>query len=344
MSHFHDITAVISDLHLGVGGRLDDFHQDKLLVDFLSNLKSQFSKTLGRHRLIMAGDCYDLVQSLKDGKSTTPIYVLKRIGLAHPQVFAKIHEFSQRYELYLILGNHDYHYQLREWRRALAKLLPYVRIVGERYIVTYNSNHGPVRIIVKHGHQYDPINQINEQGGWGNTILELIINVLEDFFPELDNISTSSLTAFLEKRLREVFKRQTKKGNLASLNPVSVFKSLLRKKPEDQVWLAIKLLELYQKTVEKGKENFLKEAEQLARGSRRYPEENVITVFGHTHDPQHQVFNRKKLLYVNSGCWVDEVSYDQEQRRFLSNPRANYALFGNDLDPYDPKQTLYSLV
>ena len=339
-----DLITVLSDTHLGTGGRLDDFRQDELFIRLLDKLEQQFSVIWGKKVLILNGDIFDLIQSLHLFKvSPEPLSVFKKIKNAHPGFFQRLNSFSKKYRVIFQPGNHDFQLSLGTWGSALRQLLPHVNVAKQDQVTTYQRDGKAFRIISCHGHQYDPINRIKDGQSWGNSILELIINVLEDFFPELDNVSVFALCQFLEKRLSQTFEKMTGVLPQTALNPISLVCSLLKGGPESQIGIILQLLHLFMESTAKSGEKFSKAAQRLAHGSRREKGETAIAVFGHTHHACLQAFN-ETTLYVNSGCWIDEVTFDEETRRFTAHPRADYLLFGSDQDPLNLVQTVYSMV
>jgi UDP-2,3-diacylglucosamine pyrophosphatase LpxH len=224
------------------------------------------------------------------------------------------------------------------YKLALRQFLPEIK-VEEKFITTYKFQNKPIRLVITHGHQYDPI----EIDGWGSAFLEIIVNVMEELFPEIDNINKSSLAEFLENSLQEVYKKQMGTIATISLNPLTAATALLGKNIKDKTALAIQIVHAYRQGILKSDEKFINEAKSLATGSRQYPEETVVAVLGHKHIARHVKFN-DKTAYINTGCWVPEVVLDKAKRRFIIKPRADVAIFSSNRDPLDENQTLISCV
>ena len=87
--------AVISDLHLGGGGRVDRFgHADSTFLRFLSFLEGSFE------RIVLLGDVFELLHGGLPGSFSAQ---LQKVRAAHPAIFERFRRPPYTY----IHGNHD---------------------------------------------------------------------------------------------------------------------------------------------------------------------------------------------------------------------------------------------
>ncbi len=85
--------VIFSDIHLGNGGRGDDFKKNSGLFKFV--LENYYLRN--NYKLVLNGDIEDLYK-----------YPIKKVVRAWPEVFQLFEEFRKRNHLYKIVGNHDY--------------------------------------------------------------------------------------------------------------------------------------------------------------------------------------------------------------------------------------------
>ncbi len=87
--------AVISDLHLGRGGRNDHFgHDDAEFLTFLDHLEGNFE------RIVLLGDIYETLTGARPG---TQVRELAAARAAHPEICARFRRPAYQY----VHGNHD---------------------------------------------------------------------------------------------------------------------------------------------------------------------------------------------------------------------------------------------
>ena len=87
--------AVISDLHLGSGGNLDEFgHDDAKFLRFLDFLEGNFE------RVVLAGDVWETLYCKSPNQQ---VRELARCREAHPEIARRFERPSYRY----LHGNHD---------------------------------------------------------------------------------------------------------------------------------------------------------------------------------------------------------------------------------------------
>lgn len=198
---------IVSDLHLGAGDRLDDFHADSELADFIRT----YTMTEPTE-LILAGDTFEFLQvSLPDvgdfeWTARAAERRLQTILDAHPLVINALTEFVRRPHnvLTLLIGNHDFemHYQSAKalLRRRLFLTSDDARL---RFGIRYHGD----GIFIEHGNQFEQYNSFVRFEGIsqpfelvrGTLAVKTVINPLEraplPIAPYIDNVKPSS--AFL---------------------------------------------------------------------------------------------------------------------------------------------------
>jgi UDP-2,3-diacylglucosamine pyrophosphatase LpxH len=133
--------AVISDLHLGSGGRADRFgHEDRDFLRFLDFLERN------HERIILLGDIWETVAGPTPGR---PLAQLRACQKAHPLIADRFAGPKYTY----IHGNHDL--IARSALKAPEELV--LRLDGERFLFT-------------HGHRFDHLHRrarwLEELGIW----------------------------------------------------------------------------------------------------------------------------------------------------------------------------------
>jgi predicted phosphodiesterase len=134
------LIAVISDLHLGSGGRTDLFgHDDAEFLRFLDFLEGNFE------RVILLGDVWETLTGVVPGK---PLLELARAREKHRELARRFERPRYSY----IHGNHDI----------------VTASVGAPEEISIEAD--GVRLLFTHGHQNDPIVQsarfLSELGVW----------------------------------------------------------------------------------------------------------------------------------------------------------------------------------
>lgn len=138
--------AVISDLHLGSGGRTDSFgHDDAEFLRFLRHLENNFE------RIVLLGDIWETLTAATPGAQLTE---LCRAQTYHRE----IHERFLRPKYRYVFGNHD----LVAGRHQGA---------SEEFAIEDRG----MRILFSHGHQGDSLcahaRWISEMGVWAGAWL-----------------------------------------------------------------------------------------------------------------------------------------------------------------------------
>jgi UDP-2,3-diacylglucosamine pyrophosphatase LpxH len=126
--------SVISDLHLGRGGKVDGFgHDDAEFLRFLRFLESEFE------RIVLLGDIFETLTGVLPGD---PASELSAAEAAHPEIAARF-----RSPKYLrVHGNHD-------------EICGLVQGTPEELLLDADG----VRLLFTHGHQSDAL---VTEGGW----------------------------------------------------------------------------------------------------------------------------------------------------------------------------------
>jgi predicted phosphodiesterase len=167
--------AVISDLHLGAGGHIDQFqHDETRFLKFLDFLEDNFE------RIILLGDVYETLMPLQFGDTRS---ALAQCRDAHREIVARFDRPKYTY----IHGNHDW--VAAEHLRAPEEL----RLAADGQ-----------RIIFRHGHQYDGLIKqarfVSEFGVWlGGWVLRIGLWPIYRIITRLDEGSAAHVLTSLEK-------------------------------------------------------------------------------------------------------------------------------------------------
>lgn len=154
--------AVISDLHLGSGGRADGFgHSDTEFLKFLSFLEKNFE------RVVLLGDIWETLTGCLPGD---PAAELKAARATHPEIARR---FARERYVY-VHGNHDL-------------VAGAVEGAPDEYVIHADGQ----RVLFTHGHQNDSLIQrrrwLSELGVWlGGWIRRLGAAALYRLLAELD--------------------------------------------------------------------------------------------------------------------------------------------------------------
>ena len=123
--------AVLSDLHLGVKDKLDQFYRTEGAEEQLYSLLDYLEKTVDK--IVLLGDIFETLRA----KTFNTEKELVRILKAYPNFSSRILD-NPKYEL--IQGNHD---------------LDTVSLLNARKQITLSDHND--RILLMHGHQLDPL-------------------------------------------------------------------------------------------------------------------------------------------------------------------------------------------
>src|SRR6266545_3728736 len=199
---------IISDLHMGMGDRLDDFDADAELAEFIRSYVIGAEPT----ELILAGDTFELLQVRLPGLSDhewSPGAAARRLDAvlrAHPAPFAALREFVNRpgSQLTLLIGNHDFELH---YASAKARLRQELGLPDDDARLRFGLTYSGGGIYIDHGMQFDPWNRFVHVEGIskpfevvrGTRLVKEVINALEDDAlenaPLIDNVKP--LSAFL---------------------------------------------------------------------------------------------------------------------------------------------------
>jgi UDP-2,3-diacylglucosamine pyrophosphatase LpxH len=128
--------VILSDLHLGIGNALDDFHADAAFKNLLAAVA-----TWQDAEVVLLGDTFDLWQAVKDDEIARPGQGigldlsgaserarLELIRTAHPDFFAAVSSFVKKGgRLTFVIGNHDHplvHAEVQTWLRDVVGPVP----------------------------------------------------------------------------------------------------------------------------------------------------------------------------------------------------------------------------
>ena len=142
--------TLLADLHLGAGGVDDPFGDDAALAALFDELARA-----GQHaRLVLLGDCFDLVAANASGRgATTAAAGLQRIAAAHPAVFAALRRATTAgVAIDVVPGNHDIDLALAPVAAALDALVGGARV--HPWLL-----HVPGLLLAEHGQQHHALNR-----------------------------------------------------------------------------------------------------------------------------------------------------------------------------------------
>lgn len=160
--------AVISDLHLGVGGRTDLFgHEDNEFLSFLNYLESNFE------RVVLLGDIWETLTAASPGGQLAE---LRKAQDTHAEIYKRF----QREKYVYVHGNHDL---------VAGK----VDGVPEEYGIEVDGT----RLLFSHGHQGDRLcstaRPLAELGVWvGAWIRRFGMELLYTYLAKLESRRTSN--------------------------------------------------------------------------------------------------------------------------------------------------------
>jgi UDP-2,3-diacylglucosamine pyrophosphatase LpxH len=210
------VTLIVSDLHMGDGGRGDDFVDDN--NQFATFVRQQAQTDRGRRgeiELIINGDFLEFVQVLPERYTlNSPDYwcseeesldKLDCILAGHPEVFKALTEFQAPGNIVTIFpGNHDIDLHWTAVQDRLRSVAGNVNIeLGEHTYTRYGG-----KLHISHGHLFPSIDPVNGFKNWRHPILRLpddnapprlemctgtlfvvrFVNPLEEKYPFVDNV------------------------------------------------------------------------------------------------------------------------------------------------------------
>jgi UDP-2,3-diacylglucosamine pyrophosphatase LpxH len=156
--HPRDRVVILSDVHLGNGGKMDDFRTN---ADLFEEILKSFYFPLD-YKLILNGDIEELHK-----------FRLSDIEKSWPQIFELFEQFSLDNRLLKIIGNHDYNLINHEDYRFRHHLFPALKLKFQDNILA-----------IFHGHQASHF--LEKYNGLAHYLLRYIFKPLR-----IKNISTA---------------------------------------------------------------------------------------------------------------------------------------------------------
>jgi UDP-2,3-diacylglucosamine pyrophosphatase LpxH len=166
--------VVVSDLHLGEGGPLEDFLDDAAFCAFLADVGERGRAWGAPAEIVLAGDAIDFLQvaPLRHGPWREAEAKLRRVAAAHRGVFDALGRFvSAGHRLIVLPGNHDVELAFYEIQAAFRALVAGGDAAAAARVVFPNETplgghypgcaRGPFAyrlpgVYIEHGHQLDP--------------------------------------------------------------------------------------------------------------------------------------------------------------------------------------------
>jgi UDP-2,3-diacylglucosamine pyrophosphatase LpxH len=173
------VTLIVSDLHMGDGGKGDDFVDDKnQFATFVDERAKTPEGRDGEIELIINGDFLEFAQVLPEAytlnssefwcSESESLKKLDCILKGHPKVFEALGRFAKlKNRVTLFPGNHDIDLHWKGVQKKISESIPGVNI--ETQEITYERYGGKLRI--SHGHLFKTIDPANGFKCWCNPIL-----------------------------------------------------------------------------------------------------------------------------------------------------------------------------
>lgn len=305
---------IISDIEMGRGDLMDDFHNDQLLIDFINKINSE--STGLKTALVLNGDTLDFMKMAY--KDTYHRYITEEISLwklteiirVHSGVFEAWKNFLKDplHSLHFVIGNHDADLIWPQVQEKIRNTLA----AGSRIFFDYHFNHKDIH--AEHGHLADPFFHIDirkpiikYQGkkilnlAWGyHAACNYLVHIKEKF--PLEETMFPKAVALQENSL---FKKESRKMVLSlALNEI----------------LLNPLIHFFDPTYSAPYRKFIKHVfmhglefiddrrflgSYIRQISKQNPNKQII-VLGHLH--LFGIFNYRKHRCIVTDTWRNEVS------------------------------------
>lgn len=201
---------VMSDLHLGDGGTLEDFVHDETFHRLVTNKALEAAQKGVQLELILAGDIIDFLQVRPLGvhDATVSEDKLRAVFKAHPRFFEALTELvSSNHRITFLKGNHDLDLIFPNVWEALVSHIRRGKPVAPNAVQLLLGYLLP-GVYLEHGHQYDIKNRIDyddpAQGidghlllPWGSLFVNSVFNDIEEKYPFIDKVKGYTAAALL---------------------------------------------------------------------------------------------------------------------------------------------------
>lgn len=229
MSEPSRYVLVLSDLHFGDGGKLENFNADENFSKLLQYARGQGQLHGGAADIIINGDFIDFLQipplhhtSWRDASKK-----IEYVATAHKKAFGAMAEFlrTNRNRLIIIPGNHDIELHFRDVQNAfIQSVAKGDENIAARVIFPNDSplgthfggwERGPFvyrmpGVYIEHGNQFDPLNCFDHADffsdsekkelirlPWGSRFVLDVLNEKQLDFPFLDKIRPKSAAVLI---------------------------------------------------------------------------------------------------------------------------------------------------
>jgi UDP-2,3-diacylglucosamine pyrophosphatase LpxH len=220
--------AVVSDLHLGEGGKLENFVYEAAFLRFLEELGGRGAQAGGRAELVLNGDSVDFLQiaPLAPAPWRTAEQKLGATFKAHPQLFDAFGRFvAAGNRLVILVGNHDIELMFGEVQAAFLDRVSAGSADNRARVVFPNDaeldakrfrgwEKGPFiyrvnGVHIEHGNQLDEVNCFDhtrffedEAKGllrlpWGSRFVYAVFNEAAAKYRYLDKVRSKTAAALL---------------------------------------------------------------------------------------------------------------------------------------------------
>jgi|GEM_PF-2743284 len=238
----YPILAFVSDLHIGTGGRPDDFDgtDEKCFLEMLDYLRRLQAATGRKLELILLGDIIDFWENKADEngsyisetasraqKVQDAIIKAKRAVNAHEKVFSALKNFNDgdKRKVIYVRGNHDDDIDDEKVMEAVN-----AHIDKNKRTFDFRPFYlkGEYELIARHGHEYD---KYNRSSSYGEKVLGR--QIVETFSAEAERISALNTFPFRDvdafrpaSQYKKYFKCLTDKKLILSPRAVDRFLEL----------------------------------------------------------------------------------------------------------------------
>jgi UDP-2,3-diacylglucosamine pyrophosphatase LpxH len=147
-------TVLLSDLHMGAGGRRDQFRADAELTALLEIFAADPTVS----DLVLLGDTFDLAEKdVLSGAQPRAVCRLRDVLKAHPDVVSSLRSVVRRgMRLHVVHGNHDVELVDAQVQTTLRTALATEDMGGLRFLPWLY--HVPGLLLAEHGNQHHDLN------------------------------------------------------------------------------------------------------------------------------------------------------------------------------------------
>jgi UDP-2,3-diacylglucosamine pyrophosphatase LpxH len=205
--------VVISDLHFGDRGPLEDFVYEEEFINFLDYLAGNSQGKNQGVELVINGDFIEFLQvpPLGGRDLNSGISKIKTVLSKHKKAFKKLGAFiAAGNQVRIIQGNHDIELNFPEVRELMADAIAGKDHELKKGLIFHPTlSYMPPGVYIEHGNQYDSRNWVDHDHlirdevtkslnlPWGSRFVIEIFNEVEARYGFIDNIKPLLAGAFI---------------------------------------------------------------------------------------------------------------------------------------------------